>query len=321
MIPVAANLALSILCGLAFGFAARKGGLCMIVALEHLVDDRSPRLLLSFLHTSAWVALVTLPMVLLWVPSARTPAYALAASTIIGGVLFGLSAAINGACSIGTLEKLSGGELSFLATISGMAIGFWLAAAARDVLPAPSPSSFAPLATFAAAGIGAALLVLAWRFRRVIEARPVRLGHWSPERAALVLGVSGGLLYVLHGAWAYSLVIDRLVTGTIGGVRDLPVVLAVLAATVGGAMLGALHDGTFAPGIRWRLLPQRLIGGTGMGYGASLVPGGNDAVLLHGLPSLSPHAAPAFAAMVTAAACGLLLTRRLTGAWQGGQSL
>ena len=42
-----------------------------------------------------------------------------------------------------------------------------------------------------------------------------------------------------------------------------------------------------------------------------MVPGGNDALVLHALPALQPHAALAYAALVAGAACALLLLRAL----------
>jgi uncharacterized protein len=50
-----------------------------------------------------------------------------------------------------------------------------------------------------------------------------------------------------------------------------------------------------------------------MGLGVGLTPGGNDALVLYGIPSLSPHALPAFLAMVAGVALGLWSMR----AWFG----
>lgn len=50
-----------------------------------------------------------------------------------------------------------------------------------------------------------------------------------------------------------------------------------------------------------------------MGTGAMLIPGGNDTLLLKGLPSFSPHhAAPALLAIFFGIGTGLLIFRRLT---------
>ncbi len=50
-----------------------------------------------------------------------------------------------------------------------------------------------------------------------------------------------------------------------------------------------------------------------MGFGAALVPGSNDVLILHSIPGLSPHALPAYAAMVIGIALPLVLMRVIQG--------
>ena len=59
--------------------------------------------------------------------------------------------------------------------------------------------------------------------------------------------------------------------------------------------------------------PLHFIGGTLMGAGAVLIPGGNDALMLKSLPGLSPHAIPAFVALVFGIGVTLVFMRLLTG--------
>ena len=51
------------------------------------------------------------------------------------------------------------------------------------------------------------------------------------------------------------------------------------------------------------------LAGVAMGAGAALVPGGNDGLILFGLPALSPHALPAWAGICLGIACSLILMR------------
>ena len=51
-----------------------------------------------------------------------------------------------------------------------------------------------------------------------------------------------------------------------------------------------------------------------MGLGAALVPGGNDVLLLNAIPGLSPHALPAYFAMLVGIAVGLIIVK-----WRGGR--
>jgi hypothetical protein len=67
-------------------------------------------------------------------------------------------------------------------------------------------------------------------------------------------------------------------------------------------------------GFRFDWTPRRawlrnIFGGVLMGIGVALAPGGNDALVLYGIPSLSPHALPAFLAMAAGIAAALLVMR------------
>lgn len=80
---------------------------------------------------------------------------------------------------------------------------------------------------------------------------------------------------------------------------------AVTLAAIGGSLR-----------LRWARIqtwPRHLIGGTLMGAGAVLIPGGNDTLILKSLPGLSPHAIPAFAALLFGICATLLLMRLFTG--------
>ncbi|HZD53231.1 MAG TPA: YeeE/YedE thiosulfate transporter family protein, partial [Woeseiaceae bacterium] len=95
------------------------------------------------------------------------------------------------------------------------------------------------------------------------------------------------------------------------GLSPGPVTLRwlLLAALLTGAVLGAQRAGRFRidRGLRrWR---GHLAGGFLMGLGTALVPGGNDVLVLHGVPAMSPHALPALAGMMAGIAGTLTLVR------------
>src|SRR5205085_264470 len=100
------------------------------------------------------------------------------------------------------------------------------------------------------------------------------------------------------------------------GVRSWPTTLrwVILASVLAGMLLSTVQRGTFR--IEWR--PRRswlrnLSGGLFMGAGVALTPGGNDALVLYGVPSLSPHAIPSLLAMGIGAAAALVLMRWVLG--------
>ena len=58
---------------------------------------------------------------------------------------------------------------------------------------------------------------------------------------------------------------------------------------------------------------MHLMGGMLMGFGAGLVPGGNDALILSALPVWLPHAVPAFLGMLLGIAAVLAVHRLIAG--------
>ncbi len=306
-------LVISALCGVGFGYAAQRGSLCVVSATEALLEGGSPRVFLSFLRCSVWVAAISLPLA--WaIPGDQLDGFAVPTLfTVVGGLLFGIGAAINGGCSFGTLIRLGSGDASFLATLAGLAFGILLEQQASHLHPMAAHSSRSPLEDVAVIGVLALLAATAFCVRElIVDFRRHRRGpRWPPERAAMVMGATGGLLYALHGSWAYTLAIDRgLAVMMSGGIPNADLALIFLAC-LAGAALGARRLHRFRPRLNLPDVPKHLLGGTIMGVAAALVPGGNDVLVLHALPALSPHAPVAYLGLVAGAAGALWLSARL----------
>ena len=72
----------------------------------------------------------------------------------------------------------------------------------------------------------------------------------------------------------------------------------LLVAVLAGMLLSTVQRGSFR--IDWRPRAAWLLnfgGGTLMGFGTALPPGGNDALVMYGIPTLSPYALPTYAAL------------------------
>ncbi|HEV2673011.1 MAG TPA: YeeE/YedE thiosulfate transporter family protein [Aliidongia sp.] len=307
-----ATLIFSIICAATFGYASQRGGFCVTSAVTAVMENRSGRLFLSFLRCSLWAALsITL---MFWVGAGAVPmaSYPPTFWSVAGGVLFGAGAAINGGCTFGTLNRLAAGNLSFLVSILGMLFGAWAShelpipgiiplASGTSILVEPSRESVLLLALISVGCLRE--LALIWR----------KSGRerGTPEQAAVVLGVCGGLLYALDETWAYPLNLDRLAEALKSAqARDIAL-CAVSVAALAGAAICAWQDGKFQLRLPWRPIPRRLFGGVAMGIGTTLIPGGNGTLLLQWLPALSPHAPIAYAALVFGAAASLGCFRSL----------
>lgn len=305
-----AVLLVAALCGIGFGYAAQRGSICVVRGLEEWLQRGSPRMLTALFRCSLWVVVAAVPLVWLDRDAHLAPLYAPGLAALMGGLMFGVGAAINGGCSFGTLIRLGAGDLSCLGTLAGMAAGFWAQLRLGPPAPGPIARSFLESPSLPGALLVAAALALALRAPGPAAASPPRPGRWSPERAAALMGLTGGLLYALTGSWAYTVALQRSVDAMADGRAIALTLLPIFLANVLGAAWGAGRRQRLRVRINARRWPARLAGGAVMGAGAAYVPGGNDALVLHALPALSPHVLIAYPALIAGAAAALGLARR-----------
>ena len=230
---------------------------------------------------------------------------------------FGLGAFVNRACVFGAIARFGSGEWAYIVT----PVGFYLGCLAVVALiaPSPPPGLDAGSLVFAAPGVVAWLVAafFAWRIavplirhRNVL--RELLTRHlWSPHaadhrhRRHLPLhDVAGGRmglhrrprgpgLAAWRTAWARAPCCScacwpaRMIGGwTAGRFKHTRISVASLLRCVAGGML--------------------------MGGGSLLIPGGNDGLILVGMPLLWPYAWVAFATMCIAIAGASTLQRRFT---------
>ncbi len=286
------------------GFATQRGSICAVLAAREAVEHGRWARFRGFLECSAWVALLLLGAAALGhaaFPPESTKA--LGPLTLLGAALFGLGAVVNNACAFGSIARLGGGDLAFLALPPGFLLG---AAAARPLLGADAGWTAPGLLDWppAAALVTAALLAFAagrlWSVRRLLAAprrawAVVRGDAWPAPFAMAVIAAADGPLLLIVAAWPYTAVLVDLATGTGAAVaeRGLLAALFLLGAVLGALAARRLRLVRPAPG----RLARCLLGGTLMGAGAALIPGGNDSLVLHDLPALTLHALAAYAAM------------------------
>lgn len=324
-------------CAALIGFAAHRASLCNVRAMAELMSGRA-RMALALLQAVAWAAWLTGVLALvLGVAHAPVWLRASAAAAALGGLLFGVGAAINGGCSLSTLTRLADGELGMLATLAGFALGvaIWAMSAAMPALPlqavptvwerADPVAGALALAALSACGLWAGVRSL-HRLRAGRRDRApswhAAIGRWlgAPRyplpMAAALFGLAAGLLYATQGPWSHTAFAREAVMHALGrGDATTAGQLALLLALVGGMAASAWHRRS----LRWRSPAsaatwlRHAAGGALMGLGAAIVPGGNDAMLFNGLPTLAPLAMLAYAAMLAGIALVLWGMRRLRG--------
>jgi uncharacterized membrane protein YedE/YeeE len=317
----------SLLLAVLMGFAVHRASLCTVKTVGEILSSRKAYMMATLVKAVLWVAAVSVP-ILLCLPDLAAPhrSYAFSLAAIGGGFLFGVGAAVNGGCAFSTLGQLANGNLWMLTTLFGFCLGVAglsimdpILASSQNLPPlflkAPKPLVFAGLALLWL--LACWEIVRLWRtrekgknWRQLFLAR-----HYRLSTAALLLGSCGGVLYVLHDAWTYTNVLKQEVQ-SLWHLNKQPATINLLffLALLGGMILSAWQRGSLRLRLRrtkgWS---RHLMGGTLMGAGAVLIPGGNDTMILKSLPGLSPHAIPAFAALLCGICAALLLMRLFSG--------
>ena len=317
----------SLLLAALLGFAVHRASLCTVRTIAEIFTTRKAYMMVTMLKTVLWVMAVSVP-ILLFLPGTAAPnrSYAITVAAITGGFLFGVGAAVNGGCAFSTLGHLANGNLWMLTTLFGFCIGV---AGLSIIVPMIEPCQALTPLLFEApkpliyTGLALLWLFLCWEIFRLWKSRAkgirwtqlILSRYYRLSTAALVLGFSGGVLYALHDAWTYTNALKRQVQSLWQPI-DQPVTihLVLFISLFCGMLLSAWQRGKFR--LRWRRIqawPRHLIGGTFMGAGAVLTPGGNDTLILKSLPGLSPHALPAFVALLFGISVTLLFMRLITG--------
>lgn len=303
------GFALALACAALMGFAIQRGSTCTVAAVDEWRQTRRCTRLVAMVEAALCVA------VGLWLARqggrtvALPPAPAPSVSMVLGACLLGLGAVINRACALGTVARLGCGQWAYAAT----PLGFFAGVAAAARLPPPYASAQPSMqvsmtglpAALAAVLVAAALwrAVDALRHVRRADERIARAAAWSPRTATAVIGITFVALMLLSGAWAYTDVLADLARGMAHDTRGRA---ALGAALFAGALAGGWTTGSLQ--VRNIALADALRCATGgglMGIGAVFTPGGNDGLVLVGMPMLWPHAWASFAIMVAVIAAAL----------------
>jgi hypothetical protein len=311
------------LCAGAMGFAIQRGATCTVAAVEELVARRGVGRLVALVEASVWVAGgLLIAHRLHWLTHVPV-GYALSGWTLAGAALLGLGAFVARACVFGAIARLGSGDWAHAAT----PVGFYLGCLSVDAVFAPTPAralGASPVVLGAPAVVAwLAAGFFAWRVGAPLVAHRgmlrALLGRrlWSPHAATIVIGLAFLVMLVLAGAWAYTDVLAELARGMARGVAARAALLLCLlaGAIVGGWTAGRLR---FTP-VRTSAVVRCLAGGMLMGWGSLLIPGGNDGLILVGMPLLWPYAWVAFATMCVtiggAQSAQLWLARRTRSAF------
>jgi len=320
---VVASLAfvVAVLCAGVMGYAIQRGATCTVAAVDELVTQGTSRRLLGLVEAAIWVAGGLVIAETLHVLPQMPVGYAASGWTVIGGALLGLGAFVNGACVFGAIARFGAGEWAYLLT----PLGFYLGC----LSVVPLFAGVAPVRLVQASPVLAAstwlvvpfLAFALWRIARAVRAalgsgeahwhERVAMHVWSPHAATTVIGITFFIMLLAVGAWAYTDVLAELARGMAGNLVARTLLLAALFA---GAMLGGYTAGRFrSTRITIAQLAKCFAGGVLMGCGSLLIPGGNDGLILVGIPLLWPYAWLAFFTMCVVIGVSLVVEKAAMG--------
>lgn len=297
------------LCAAVMGYAIQRGATCLVAAVDELLTKRRADRVLGLFEAAVWVAGGVLAWAALGGQAMLPIGYPATLATVAGGLLLGIGAFVTRACVFGAIAKFGSGDWVYLLTPVGFFIGcatIWPLIGKFPEMHVASPLFEAnwllvPFAVFAA-----------WRlFEALRAARGGMLAAhiWTPHRATAVIGIVFAISLIAIGPWAYTYALLTLAQGRTEGVV---VKLVLLFALFAGALLGGWTAGLLKRRVPTREAVVRCLGGgILMGWGSLLIPGGNDELLLVGLPLLQPYAWVAVASMAAAIAFGQSVERRL----------
>lgn len=301
------------------GYASHRASLCTVRAVADALEGRRFDMLGGFARAVLWAMLLTVPATYFFperfpLPVANGPLW----MGLLGGLLFGLGAALNMGCSFSTLQRLVDRDWRMLASLGGFLGGssLWYQLPLMKAEPIMSESALrsAPwLLPLLLALIAWAVLESSRLWRRRVQLKHLHhTQNFSPAATAVILGLGGGLLYLGFGPWTYSNSLQAS-AGALVGERLWPpaLQLALVPALLSGMILSAWRRGSWRSRKPLRGWSANLIGGVFMGLGGALVPGGNDTLLLRLIPSMTPHSLWSYLMIIVGVACGLMLGRRL----------
>lgn len=306
------TIPIAILLAAIMGFAIQRGGTCTVAAVEEVLAHRKASRLWALIETAIWVLGGLLLGNAIGLSGLMPAGYRIGAWTILGAAMLGLGAAVNRACVFGTVARLGNGEWVYLVTPVGFFFGCLLMQGGLrlDV----NPSKLSETSTILTAPRSVVLAILAWMAWRIVSplwssarlsvnqgsraaSLVANLGRriWAPHAATLVIGVTFIILLWLVGAWTYT---DFLAEWARNGMAGMPVrgvfLIALFAGAIGGGWTSGQirHVPIHLPGVL-----RCAGGGLLMGAGSSSIPGGNDGLILTGMPLLWPYAWVSFAIM------------------------
>jgi hypothetical protein len=293
--PLLALNAAAAIVAFVVGYLINQGGTCAVAASREVGRGQPPSLFLGFAAAAGAAGMITFPLAGWLGPLGHLGSGGVLAPPLFwGALLVAIGAVLNDACLLGSLWRLGNGEVRLLFLPIGLALGFVLA---RDAMVSKSPLTLeAPAQPLPYLGLFFFLLI-ASLILLVRGDRERMAGRLPLGLSMTLLGFAGSFLFVARPGWTYADLVKLAVDSSMKPFA-LGYVLVPALMTIAGALVAALRAKTFQLAVP---VPSHLVrtvaGGVAMAFGASLIPGGNDSLLLGAIPSGSLSGTVAYLTM------------------------
>lgn len=291
------------------GFSVRRGSICLVRATEEIIERKPAKTMLFVMEAMTMALSITIPAMFFFPEYiSLAPSYDLSVYLFAGSMLFGMGAAMNNACALGTLNQLMNGKLEHLGTILGVTAGFFIFMNLELFLTLQKlkSTSHAELNIF----LFVPLIVLVWGIslfkiikfsKRSNEKKLIKLRHYLTFPVARdfigvsIFGFCSGVIYLILGrSWDYTkLIMDMTQYAYAGAPPDgyvLPVLITTIALISGMAIATLLSKNFKFQRSTFQSFAVKFLAGGLMGVAVGLIPGGNDTIVLHSIPGLAMHA-------------------------------
>ena len=294
------------------GFAMKRGGLCTYAAVTQMVNEKRIERMMVFFGVAAWATLILLP--LHWMQpqdiALSTTHYNLLIA-FVGGTVLGIGAFLNKGCFFGTFVALVSGNMNYLSTLVGLSVGVaFTQSYLTAIIPSTAEVSHVSMQSTSAyvwligMGMFALFMFISVKLSddSLLKKRTgLDILNWQSDFAMVTIGLGGALLYATVSGWNYSDVLTNTTSNLIGKQAmgaSMMALIATVSMVIGGISAAVMSKEFSLHRIKWHVVLGCFSGGTLMGSASMFIPGGNDGLLLKGIPSLAPHALVGYAFML-----------------------
>ena len=277
------SLIIALLFSYLIGYFAQTTGLCTVRGVHELMLGKPVRMI-AILATGYWIYLFLPLMSPDGIPM-HLQRFELHWGFFLGGVTFGLGAALNGGCSIATITRLSSGDLRMALTILGWLGGWILLQYSGVQFDYRRVEAINPLLHLLSRA------VLAFLFISSVYVYVKRRADWHVWSGIMLVGLLAGALYFMQPHWTPSAFVRDVGLATITRNPELFPTKErseILAMILIGMTIGAWKYRRFRIFLpNARDIGKHLFAGVLMGIGTAMALGGNDYQLLLAMPALS----------------------------------